>query len=121
MIDKKGEIFISASDDPILQNFSISPKSRVAYSFIGKIAYENLPPFVEETGEDNSNRGRRYAQGVIPGISISPSSGISRWISSEGAARAGSVEKLIPFGAAPLGMVAMTAFCSMSITETVFS
>ena len=120
-MDRKGEVFICASDDSILQNFSISPKSRVAYSFIGRIAYENLPPFVEETREDDSNRGRRYAQGVIPGISICPPSGISSCISGEGAARAGSVEKLIPFGAAPLEMVAMTAFCSMSITETVFS
>ena len=120
-MDRKGEMFICASDDPILQNFSISPKSRVAYSYIGKIAYENLPPFVEETREDNSNRVRKYAQGVISGISICPPSGISSCISGEGAARAGSVEKLIPFGAAPLEMVAMTAFCSMSITETVFS
>jgi hypothetical protein len=51
-MDRKGEMFICTSDDPILQNFSISPKSCVAYSFIGKIAYEILPPFVEETGEE---------------------------------------------------------------------
>ena len=51
-MDRKGEMFICTSDDPILQNFSISPKSCVAYSYIGKIAYEILPPFVEETGEE---------------------------------------------------------------------
>src|SRR3990172_7182217 len=62
-----------------------------------------------------------YSQGVIPGISICPPSGISSCISDEGAGTAGNVEKLIPFGAAPLGMVAMTVFSSMSITDTVFS
>lgn len=49
-MDRKGEMFICASDDPILQNHSASLKSHVAYSFIGKIAYENPPRLLNKEG-----------------------------------------------------------------------
>ena len=111
---------LEGSYSPIIDNAPKQQKSHLTYLLVSGIAYKASPVSDVETGEGNTDEGN-CCQGVIPGISIMSLSGISSCSSDDGAGLAGSAEKLMPFGAAPLGIVEMTVLCSMSITDTVFS
>lgn len=79
-----------------------------------------LPRYKKFTGEV-LYAGNVHCQLFIPVISIILLSGNSSPTSVAEGRSTGKLEKLIPFGAAPLGIVATTDFYSMSMTDTVLS